>query len=92
MFGFEKKNISKSLLTPGLPIRSLAFSDDSKYLVTVSDDSYVKVYDVLELEKLQENNKKDVKIINVNLSGHSSWVLNVTFAPDSNHFATGYVN
>ena len=69
-------------------VRSLAFSNDSNYLVSVSDDSYVKVYDLRE----KKDTETDRRFNTINFSGHCSWVLNATFAPDNNHFATGFVN
>lgn len=62
-----------------MPIRSLAFSGDGKYLVTGSDDCHLKIYEVQSGELVGT------------LSGHGSWVVSVTFSPDNKHFASGFV-
>ena len=59
-----------------LPVRALAFSPDSQFLLTGCDDSQIKIH---LLEKADQ-----IKTI----SGHGSWVLDVSFSPDGLHFAS----
>ena len=56
--------------------RSLSFAPDSQLLVTASDDSHIKLYDV-----------QNATLIS-NMTGHQSWVLSVDFSPDNAHFVT----
>lgn len=60
-----------------MPIRTLAFSPDSQYLITGSDDYHIKVYQVTNLDPIST------------LSGHGSWVLSVAFSPNNLNFASG---
>jgi len=61
-----------------MAVRSLAFSADSRMLLTASDDMQIHLYDVDKPSELVAS-----------FSGHSSWVLAVAFAPDGRTFATG---
>ena len=56
--------------------RSLSFAPDSQLLVTASDDSHIKLYDV-----------QNATLIS-NMTGHQSWVLSVDFSPDNAHYVT----
>lgn len=61
-----------------MPVRTLAFSPDSQYLITGSDDQHINLYD------LNTNPERPLST----LSGHGSWVLCVDFSPDGRHFAS----
>jgi WD repeat-containing protein 61 len=52
-----------------MPIRAVAFSSDSRTLLTASDDMHINVYDVETGKPIQM------------LSGHASWVLSVAWNP-----------
>ena len=60
----------------GAPVRSLAFSPDSKTLATGSDDKTVKLWDV--------NTRQELATL-----GHANSVNSVAFSPDSKTLATG---
>lgn len=76
LFDVETGKLVNTLEGHAMPIRSLAYSPDSKYLVTGSDDCHLKIYDVQSGDLMST------------LSGHGSWVLNVAFSPDNLHFAS----
>lgn len=73
----ETGKITNTLEGHAMPIRSIAFSKDGKYLITGSDDCHVKIYEVNSGELVGT------------LSGHGSWVVSVAFSPDNNFFASG---
>lgn len=79
LYDIETGAITTTLEGHAMPIRSIAFSDDCKYLITGSDDYHVKIYEVKTGELMST------------LSGHGSWVLSVAFSPDNNHFASRFV-
>ncbi|CAI2374906.1 unnamed protein product [Moneuplotes crassus] len=61
----------------GKAIRDIAFSNDNKHMISVSDDLHINL---TELESY--------KII-LAMTGHTREVLCCDFHPDNNHFATG---
>lgn len=79
LFNIESGKLIRTYEGHAMPIRSIAFSPDGKYLVTGSDDCHIRLYDVGNSEPL------------FTMSGHGSWVLNVTFSPNSLNFASWYV-
>uniref|UniRef100_A0A383VP69 Uncharacterized protein n=1 Tax=Tetradesmus obliquus TaxID=3088 RepID=A0A383VP69_TETOB len=58
------------------PVRSLAFTPDSKLLLTACDDMHANLYDVHQGELIDA------------FSGHESWVLDVAVHPEGAVFAT----
>jgi len=60
-----------------MPIRTLAFTPDSKVLISGSDDKYFKLHDIAS----------SVSLI-ATVAGHSSWVLSVAVSPDGQQIAT----
>jgi len=62
-----------------MPVRSVAFSHNSRYIATASDDCYIRIFD-MDREKCTDPI--------YTLCGHGSWVLGVTFAPDDKSFAS----
>lgn len=60
-----------------LPIRAVAFSPDSQLLLSGSDDGQIKVHSIKSGELVKT------------LSGHGSWILDLDFAPNGSHFASG---
>lgn len=62
-----------------MPVRSLCYSPDGKFLISASDDCHLKLYEVHSGEIVK------------NLSGHGSWVLGCDFSPDNVHFCSGFV-
>lgn len=79
MYDVETGKITTTLEGHAMPIRSLVFSPDGKYLISGSDDCHAKVYEVKTGELL------------ATLSGHGSSILNVAFSPKNNYFATRFV-
>jgi WD repeat-containing protein 61 len=80
-----------------MPVRALAFSPDSKLMLSGSDDKYVKVHDVYVLhhtcratgttgEGICRNTDKSSVV--ATFSGHKSWVLDVDFSPTGSGFAS----
>lgn len=61
-----------------MSVRSLSFSPDSQLLLTASDDGHMKLYDL---------QKSDV-VIGGTMSGHSSWVLSVSFDQSGKRFVS----
>lgn len=59
-----------------MSVRSLCFSPDSQTLLTASDDGHMKLYDVQHSDVVGT------------FSGHSSWVLSVSFAPNGKRFTS----
>lgn len=60
------------------PVRKIAFTQDSKYVVSACDDMQVGLFDV---------NGGGTPLHS--FSGHESWVLSVAVHPDGNAIATG---
>lgn len=60
-----------------MPVRTVAFSPDSKLLLSGSDDSQIKVHNLSHSEQVKT------------LCGHGSWILDLNFAPNGAHFASG---
>ncbi|KAI8345918.1 WD repeat-containing protein 61-like protein [Mortierella sp. GBAus27b] len=60
-----------------MTVRSIAFSSDSKKLVTGSDDKRIMIYDAVHGDTIRT------------LSGHSAWVLSVAVSNDGTHVASG---
>src|SRR5207247_276573 len=58
-------------------LRSVAFSRDSKYLVSGGDDRMVRLWDVDKGEEIKA------------FAGHSHFVWSVAFAPDTRHVLSG---
>lgn len=79
LYDIETGAITTTLEGHAMPIRSIAFSDDGKFLITGSDDCHVKIYEVQTGDLIGT------------LSGHGSWVLSVAFSPDNKNFASRYV-
>jgi WD repeat-containing protein 61 len=79
LFDIETGKLSRTLEGHAMSIRSIAFSPDSKYLITGSDDCHIRVYDL---------SKADSSEPIATLSGHGSWVLSVAFSPNNLNFAS----
>jgi len=58
------------------PVRSLAFSSDSKTLFTCSDDKTINIFDVSSNNKLGS------------LYGHFSWIFGLSASSNGNHIAS----
>lgn len=58
-------------------VRSVDFSTDGQYLLTSSDDKFVKMWTV-HRQKFQ-----------FTLTGHSNWVRSAKFSPDGRLIASG---
>lgn len=78
-----------------MPIRGLTFSSDSQLLLTGSDDSHIKIYDVYvyffhikEMFLRYSITYRQNANLAGTLSGHASYVLNVDFSPDNQHFVS----
>lgn len=60
-----------------LPIRAVAFTPDSKLIISGSDDSQIKIHIPGYGEKVKT------------LCGHGSWIQDLSFSPNGQHFASG---
>jgi len=60
-----------------MPVRSVAFSPDSKLLLSGSDDTQIKIHNTSHAEQIKT------------LTGHGSWILDLNFEPNGSHFASG---
>jgi serine/threonine protein kinase len=58
-------------------VNSVAFSPDSKFLATGSDDDTIKLWNLA--------NQQEIRTLN----GHSGWVWTVAFSPDGKTLASG---
>lgn len=65
--------------THAQPLRSVAFSSDSKYIVTSSEDNTAKIWKVGEWEQSQPL---------ATLAGHQGYVQTAVFSPDGNEIVT----
>lgn len=77
MFDLETQKLLTTIDGHALPVRTVAFSPDSKLLLSGSDDSQIKVHDPRRAEHVKT------------LSGHASWVLDIDVSPNGTHFASG---
>jgi len=60
-----------------MAVRAIAYSPDGSMLLTGSDDMHIKLYDVVNLSSSVGS-----------VSGHSSWVLDLAWNPNSKSFAS----
>ena len=79
VFDVETNKLVRTLEGHAMPVRSVAFSCDSQYLATASDDCHIKLYDTSKPDPIYT------------LSAHGSWVLDVTFSPNNLNFASRYL-
>lgn len=79
VFDLEAEKLLTQIRGHCLPIRAVAFSPDSKLLLSGSDDTQIKIYQSDQGEQVQT------------LSGHASWILDLSFSPNGSHIASGLV-
>lgn len=77
MFDLETGKLLSQIGGHALPVRAVAFSPDSKLLLSGSDDTQIKIH--------QPRHEEQIKT----LTGHGSWILDLAFSPNGLHFASG---
>lgn len=77
VFDLETEKLLTQIGGHALPVRAVAFSPDSKYLLSGSDDTLIKIHHPAQGEQIKT------------LSGHGSWILDLCFSPNGVHFASG---
>lgn len=77
MFDLQDNKKSYNISAHSSPVRAVAFSPDSQKLLSGADDGLIKVHDTKSGELVKT------------LSGHGSWILDLDFAPNGSHFASG---
>lgn len=78
IFDLTNNVVIHSLEAHAMPIRAVAFSQNSQQVFTGSDDKHVKIYDI---------QPSSLSLIS-SVSGHASWVLDIACSLDSKYFAT----
>lgn len=77
IFDLESEKLLTQIGGHALPVRAIAFSPDSKLLVSGSDDNQIKIHKPETGEYVET------------LSGHSSWILDLNFSPNGQHIVSG---
>lgn len=77
VFDLESEKLLTQLGAHALPVRSVAFSPDSKLLLSGSDDTQIKIHHPGQAEQIKT------------LCGHGSWILDLHFSPNGVQFASG---
>lgn len=77
IFDLETEKLLTQIGGHALPVRAVAFSPDSKYLLSGSDDTQIKIHTSGQGEQIKT------------LLGHGSWILDLNFSPNGLHFASG---
>jgi len=81
LFDLESHSVIHSIEAHAMPIRAVAFSQDSKTVLTGSDDKHVNMYDI---------QPSSLNLIS-SVSGHGSWILDFECSPTLKYFATWYL-
>jgi len=78
IFDMDSHSVIHSIEAHAMPIRAVTFSQDSRTVLTGSDDKHVNMYDIQD---------SSLNIV-ASASGHSSWVLDIACSPNQKYFAT----
>ena len=68
---------SQLLKAHNAPIKSIDFSSDGKFIITGSNDQYIKLFSISERK------------FKANYLGHNNWVKSVRFSPDVRLIVSG---
>jgi WD repeat-containing protein 61 len=87
LFDIGTSKLIHTLQGHSMSVRSVKFTNDSQRLLSSSDDKHVRRKTFFTIFKIHVYDVKSGSLIKA-LSGHSSYVLNLSISPDNHHFAS----